>query len=176
MSDRLDRGRALAAVSARRRSDKGCGASSGGSRSPAGARRSHRGRAIQGFGAVGGNGARFLVERGAVVASVSERGGSVSNPDGLDVADLVAWRSAGKTLGSYSGGENGLSDTPLWADCDIVVPAARGDVITTAGAGRVEGRAWCSKERTSQSLQKRRRSCTTVACSVSRTGSPTLEA
>ena len=48
-----------------------------------------------GFGAVaGGNGARFLVERGAVVASVSERGGSVSNPDG--VSTWPTWLPGGR--------------------------------------------------------------------------------
>jgi glutamate dehydrogenase/leucine dehydrogenase len=96
--------------------------------------------AVQGFGAVGSNAARFLAERGAVVVSVSDRRGSVSNPEGLDVADIVAWRSAGKTLGSYAAGENGPPDAPLWTDCDILVPAARGDVIAAADAGRVQAR------------------------------------
>ena len=47
---------------------------------------------------------------------------------------------AGKTVGSYSHGESGTPDAPLWADCDIVVPAARGDVITTATVGLVRAR------------------------------------
>ena len=58
--------------------------------------------AIQGFGAVGRHAARFLAERGAVVVSVSDRAGSVTNPDGLDVSELVAWQSTGTTVGSYS--------------------------------------------------------------------------
>jgi glutamate dehydrogenase (NAD(P)+) len=96
--------------------------------------------AIQGFGAVGRNTARFLAERGAVMVSISDRGGSVTNPEGLDVSEVVAWQSSGKTVGSYSRGERGAPDAPLWADCDIVVPAARGDVITTATAGLVRAR------------------------------------
>jgi glutamate dehydrogenase/leucine dehydrogenase len=96
--------------------------------------------AIQGFGAVGRHAARFLTERGAVVVSVSDRAGSVTNPDGVDVSELVAWQSSGRTVGSYSRGESGTPDAPLWADCDIIVPAARGDVITTATVGLVRAR------------------------------------
>jgi glutamate dehydrogenase/leucine dehydrogenase len=96
--------------------------------------------AIQGFGAVGRHAARFLAERGAVVVSVSDRAGSVTNPDGLDVAELLAWQSSGKTVGLFSSGERGMPDAPLWADCDIVVPAARGDVITAATVGLVRAR------------------------------------
>ena len=44
--------------------------------------------AVQGFGAVGANAARFLAERGAVVVATSDSGGAVANPQGLDVAAL----------------------------------------------------------------------------------------
>jgi glutamate dehydrogenase (NAD(P)+) len=96
--------------------------------------------AIQGFGAVGRNAARFLVERGAVLVSVSNRAGSVTNPGGLDVAELVAWQSNGSAVESFAGGVPGLPEAPLWAECDILVPAARGDVITEADVGRVQAR------------------------------------
>lgn len=96
--------------------------------------------AIHGFGAVGRNAARFLAERGAVVVSVSDRTGGVTNPDGLHVSELVAWQSAGKNVGDYPGGDPGTPDAPLWADCDTVVPAARGDVITAANVDLVQAR------------------------------------
>jgi glutamate dehydrogenase/leucine dehydrogenase len=96
--------------------------------------------AIHGFGAVGSNVARFLADRGVMIVSVSDRTGSVTDPDGLDVRELVAWRAAGKNIESYLGGQHGAPDAPLWADCDIVVPAARGDVITDANVGLVQAR------------------------------------
>jgi glutamate dehydrogenase (NAD(P)+) len=96
--------------------------------------------AIQGFGAVGRHAARFLVDQGAVVVSVSDRAGSVTDPDGLDVTELIAWQSSGRTVGLLSRGEPGPPDAPLWADCDIVVPAARGDVITPANVDLVKAR------------------------------------
>ena len=96
--------------------------------------------AIQGFGAVGRNAAHFLAERGAVVVSISTRGGSVTNPGGLDVAELAAWQSKGNPVELFAGGESGAADAPLWAECDILVPAARGDVITAANVGRVQAR------------------------------------
>jgi glutamate dehydrogenase/leucine dehydrogenase len=96
--------------------------------------------AVHGFGAVGCNAARFLAERGVVVVSVSDRSGSVTDPYGLDVHELVAWHSAGKNIGSFLGGTPGPPDAPLWADCDIVIPAARGDVITDANVELVQAR------------------------------------
>lgn len=96
--------------------------------------------AIQGFGAVGRNAARFLAERGAVIVSISDRAGSVTNPDGLDVAEVLPWLSNGRSVGSYPRGERGTPDAPLWAECDILVPAARGDVITAATVGLVRAR------------------------------------
>lgn len=96
--------------------------------------------AIQGFGAVGRAAARFLAERGAVVVSVSDRAGSITDPNGLDVGELLAWQSNGTTVGLFTRGEPGTPDAPLWADCDILIPAARGDVITAADAGLVRAR------------------------------------
>jgi glutamate dehydrogenase (NAD(P)+) len=96
--------------------------------------------AIQGFGAVGRNAARFLAERGAVMVSISNRAGSVANSDGLDISELDAWQSTGNSVGSVAAGESGTPEAPLWADCDILVPAARGDVITGATVGRVRAR------------------------------------
>jgi glutamate dehydrogenase/leucine dehydrogenase len=96
--------------------------------------------AIQGFGAVGRNAARFLAERGAVLVSISNRAGSVTNSNGLDISELDAWQSNGKSVGSFAGGESGTPEAPLWADCDILVPAARGDVITATTVGRVRAR------------------------------------
>jgi glutamate dehydrogenase/leucine dehydrogenase len=96
--------------------------------------------AIQGFGAVGRNAARFLAERGGVLVSVSDRFGSVNNGGGLDVTELVAWESRATSVASFPGGESGSPDAPLWEECDILVPAARGDVIAEADVGRVRAR------------------------------------
>jgi glutamate dehydrogenase (NAD(P)+) len=61
--------------------------------------------AVQGFGAVGANAARFLVERGAVLVAASDSAGAVTNPQGLEVVALGAWKAEGHTVGAFGGGE-----------------------------------------------------------------------
>jgi glutamate dehydrogenase/leucine dehydrogenase len=92
--------------------------------------------AVQGFGAVGGNAARFLVERGAVLVAASDSAGAVINPAGLEVAALAAWKAEGHSVGAFEGGSPMPRDDLLGVDCDLLVPAARPDVLD---AGNAEG-------------------------------------
>ncbi len=92
--------------------------------------------AIQGFGSVGRNVARFLAERGARVVAVSDTSAAVHDPDGLDVADVIAFK-AGHHLGDYPAAKVLDRDDLLGLDCDLLVPAAQPDVITEANAGLV---------------------------------------
>lgn len=101
--------------------------------------------AIQGFGAVGQAAAERLVELGAVVTAISTAQGAVIDPQGLDVARLVALRVAhGDDCVREYGGcvDAGLA---LTTDAEILVPAAREDVIdkdlalTTSASLIVEG-------------------------------------
>lgn len=55
--------------------------------------------AVQGLGNVGYYAAKFLVENGCVLVSVSEREGTLSNPNGLNLEDLMEHRNA---KGRYS--------------------------------------------------------------------------
>jgi glutamate dehydrogenase (NAD(P)+) len=93
--------------------------------------------AVQGFGAVGANAARFLVERGAVLVAASDSAGAVTNPAGLEVAALGAWKAEGRTVGAFGGGEPIPRDELLGVDCDLLIPAARPDVLDADNAERV---------------------------------------
>lgn len=97
--------------------------------------------AIQGFGAVGGHAARFLVERGAVVVAAADIGGATSNDDGLDVDKLLAWRDGGESVADFPGGTRITPEELIAYDCDIWIPAARPDVLTEGNAGDVQARA-----------------------------------
>jgi glutamate dehydrogenase/leucine dehydrogenase len=90
--------------------------------------------AVQGFGAVGANAARFLVERGAVLVAASDSAGAVADPAGLDVAALAAWKAEGGTVGAFGGGESMPRDDLLGVDCDLLIPAARPDVLDAGNA------------------------------------------
>jgi len=85
---------------------------------------------IQGLGAVGRAAATRFAELGATVVGVSTATGAIYDADGLDVPRLV---ELGRTLGDDSVREYGLTvtspDDVLIADTDVLVPAAREDVI-----------------------------------------------
>jgi glutamate dehydrogenase/leucine dehydrogenase len=90
--------------------------------------------AVQGFGAVGANAARFLVDRGAVLVAASDSVGAVADPAGLDAAALVAWKAEGGTVGAFGDGESMPRDDLLGVDCDLLIPAARPDVLDAGSA------------------------------------------
>jgi glutamate dehydrogenase/leucine dehydrogenase len=94
--------------------------------------------AIQGFGAVGTHAARFLAERGACVVAVSDIRGAVAGPTGLPVDELIAWKRAAGNLAEFAAGTPVDRDSVITADCEILVPAARPDVITAANAYEVK--------------------------------------
>ncbi len=95
---------------------------------------------IQGFGAVGKHSARFLAERGAVLVAASDSKGTIHNPDGIRVADLIALKDAGKTVCDYADGRRLDGDAVLDIECDIWIPAARPDVVREDNAHRVKAR------------------------------------
>jgi glutamate dehydrogenase (NAD(P)+) len=95
---------------------------------------------IQGFGAVGKHSARFLAERGAVLVAASDSQGTIANPGGLRVEDLIALKAAGKGLRQYPDGEQLDRDAVVDVECDIWIPAARPDVVREDNARRLKTR------------------------------------
>jgi glutamate dehydrogenase (NAD(P)+) len=96
--------------------------------------------AVQGFGAVGGHACRALAERGALIVAVSDIKGATANPDGLDLAALLAHKKAGGAIAGFPGGMAVPRDDVVTFDCDIFVPAAQPDVVTTDNAGKISAR------------------------------------
>jgi len=85
--------------------------------------------AIQGFGAVGQAAAERLVELGAVITAISTAQGAVIDPDGLDVARLVALRAELGDDCVHEYGDSVDASLALTTDAQILIPAAREDVI-----------------------------------------------
>jgi glutamate dehydrogenase (NAD(P)+) len=96
--------------------------------------------AIQGFGNVGSWAARLIAEQGGHILAVSDVGGAVRNPDGLDVAALCEFVEREGSVASFPGGESIPSDTLLLQDVDVIIPAALGGVITKHNAQDVRAR------------------------------------
>jgi glutamate dehydrogenase (NAD(P)+) len=84
---------------------------------------------IQGFGAVGLAAAERFTRLGAAVVAVSTAVGAVHDPDGLDVARLVALRQRFGDDCVLEYGNALPADAALTVDTDVLVPAAREDVI-----------------------------------------------
>jgi glutamate dehydrogenase (NAD(P)+) len=96
--------------------------------------------AIQGFGAVGRHAARFLAARGTVLVAASDSAGTIANPKGLDVQALAALKARGKSVADFAGGERLDRSAVIGADCDILIPAARPDVISMTNVDSVRAR------------------------------------
>lgn len=93
--------------------------------------------AVQGFGAVGKHAARFLAERGAVLVAAADSGGTIHDPDGLDVADLVSLKEEGRSVADYPGGDARDRDAIVDVEAEIWIPAARPDVVHERNVDRL---------------------------------------
>jgi len=100
---------------------------------------------IQGFGNVGSETASKLSEVGALITGVSDIHGALWHPAGLNVAELNAIRREPGGIFHYSGkvekrfGPDQI-DWLLEAPCDILIPAARTDALTSRNADRIQCR------------------------------------
>lgn len=93
---------------------------------------------IQGFGNVGSWAAREFHLRNVKVSGISDVSGALYNPDGLDIPSLVAWSATHRPLAEASGDFDVRSNEELlMSECDILVPAALGEVVHGGNADEV---------------------------------------
>lgn len=85
--------------------------------------------AVQGFGNVGANAARLVVEQGARVVAVADSKGGVSNDDGLDINALNAWVAEHRTVKGFNGGDAFDGPEVITWDVDVLIPAALEDAV-----------------------------------------------
>ncbi|CAN5483591.1 glutamate dehydrogenase [soil metagenome] len=95
---------------------------------------------VQGFGNAGSVAAKLIAELGAWVVGVSDSHGGISNPNGLDLAAVVAHKAATGTVADFAGAENVTNEALLELDCDILIPAALEGQITAENAPRIKAR------------------------------------
>jgi glutamate dehydrogenase (NAD(P)+) len=89
---------------------------------------------IQGFGNVGSWAARLLAEHGAAITAVSDVTGAVHNPKGLAIAALDAHVHKTGGVRGFEGGDAFPAEQLLFEQCDVLVPAALGNVLTQTNA------------------------------------------
>ena len=98
---------------------------------------------IQGFGNVGGMAARLMTQRGFKIIAVVEYDGAVYNSHGLDIEALMRHRSETGSIREFAEGEDIDRNEALLMDCDVLLPAARENVITSGNASRVKAKILC---------------------------------
>jgi glutamate dehydrogenase (NAD(P)+) len=93
---------------------------------------------IQGAGNVGGTAALLMHHEGYKVVGLADISGCLYNPNGLDVPGLMAYLKEHKTVEDYTEAEHVGRQEFLELDCDILMPAATENQITTENADRLK--------------------------------------
>lgn len=93
--------------------------------------------AVQGYGAVGSAAARTMSDNGARVIAVSNVDGAVINTSGLDLDELDRIIGEGGSISDITDADQLENHELLELECDVLIPAAIEDVITTRNAPNV---------------------------------------
>ncbi len=95
---------------------------------------------IQGAGNVGGIAAQLMHQVGYKVVGLADITGSVYNPKGLDIPGLMTYLKQNKTVEGYKEAEHLDKEEFLELDCEILMPAATENQITSDNADRIKCR------------------------------------
>ncbi|MEO7143206.1 MAG: Glu/Leu/Phe/Val dehydrogenase, partial [Bryobacteraceae bacterium] len=98
---------------------------------------------IQGFGNVGGMSAKLMSRAGFKIVCIIEYDGAVYNPHGLDIAALERHRRETGSITGFAEAEDMDREEAFFLDCDVLLPAAKENVITSHNAGRIRARILC---------------------------------
>lgn len=96
--------------------------------------------AIQGFGNVGKNTARFLEELGVRVVALSDSSGGIFSSKGIAYKDALAFKKEKKELKGMPNTSAISNEELLALDVDILVPAALENVITKDNANEIKAK------------------------------------
>lgn len=97
--------------------------------------------AIQGYGNVGYNAAKLLRdEAGCRIVAVSDSSGGIFNQDGLDPEGVLKHKMQTGTVVGYPGSTEISNEELFEIDCEVLIPAALGNVITSRNADKIRAR------------------------------------
>ncbi len=95
---------------------------------------------IQGFGNAGSIAASLIAREGARVVGVSDSVGGIFAPEGLDIDRVLKWKAEHGTVRGFPGATAISNAQLLELECDVLIPAALENQITTANADRIKAR------------------------------------
>src|SRR6266704_3175441 len=93
---------------------------------------------VQGSGNVGGIGAKLLHEAGYKVVAISDVRGGIYNRDGINITEALKYLQATRSFEDYEGVEFVSNQELLELECDVLVPAATENQITSQNADRLK--------------------------------------
>lgn len=98
---------------------------------------------IQGLGNVGGMAARLMQREGFKIIGIVEYDGAVYNPDGLDIPALIKHRDDTGSILNFPGAKNMDRHEGMFLECEVLIPAATENVITSQNAARLRCKILC---------------------------------
>ena len=98
---------------------------------------------VQGFGNVGSNTAKLMWDKGYSIIGIGEYDGALYNPNGIDIEALLQYKAKHGTIHGFTEAEAADKDDLLTRPCEILIPAATENVITSRNADRVRAKILC---------------------------------
>ncbi|MGE5325273.1 MAG: Glu/Leu/Phe/Val family dehydrogenase [Actinomycetota bacterium] len=98
---------------------------------------------VQGFGNVGSNAAKLMSDAGYKIIGIAEYNGGLYNSNGINIDALLEYRDRNRGIVGFNGAEPADSAELLVSDCDILIPAATENVITSQNAGAIKAKIIC---------------------------------
>lgn len=97
--------------------------------------------AVQGFGNVGSHAALFLHKQGLKIVAVSDAYAAFYNPVGIDIPDLIVYSQLNNnSIAGYPNATPINKEDLLTLNVEVLIPAAKEDVITADNANRIKAR------------------------------------
>jgi glutamate dehydrogenase (NAD(P)+) len=100
---------------------------------------------VQGFGNVGSNAAKLMRDAGYKIIGIAEYNGGLFNSKGIDIDALLQYRdrNTNKGIVGFPGAEAADPKELLITECEILIPAATENVITSQNAGSIRAKIIC---------------------------------
>jgi glutamate dehydrogenase (NAD(P)+) len=95
---------------------------------------------VQGFGNVGSHSAKLLWDKGYKVIGIGEYDGALFNANGIDISELMEFKAKHGSIHGFPGAEAADQDELLTRKCDVLIPAATENVITSRNAEKIQAR------------------------------------
>jgi glutamate dehydrogenase (NAD(P)+) len=95
---------------------------------------------VQGAGNVGGTAALLMHQEGYKIIGIADISGALYNPAGLDVPAVLKYLKENKTVEGFPEAEHMSNEELIEMECEILMPAATENVITSQNADRIKCR------------------------------------